>query len=63
MSAGRTSLPGCMIVPTHSMTGKGVLNIFVIPYAQVVVGKQQEETENAFVGGRNRWTYDSFVNW
>lgn len=30
---------------------------------EVVVGKQQDETENAFVGGRNRWTYDSFVNW
>lgn len=22
-----------------------------------------EETENVVVGGRNRWTYDSFVNW
>lgn len=22
-----------------------------------------EETENIVVGGRNRWTYDSFVNW
>ncbi len=30
---------------------------------QVVVGKQQEETENAFVGGANRWRYDTFVNW
>jgi hypothetical protein len=30
---------------------------------QVVVGKQQEQTDNAFVGGRNRWAYSSFVNW
>lgn len=34
----------------------------------VVSGKAPGEeaggaTENAFVGGRNRWTYDSFVNW
>jgi hypothetical protein len=29
----------------------------------VVVGQQQKETENAFVGGQNRWSYDSFVNW
>jgi hypothetical protein len=28
---------------------------------EVVIGAQ--ETENAFVGGKNRWTYDSFVNW
>ena len=30
---------------------------------EVVVGEKQEETENKFVGGRNRWAYDSFVNW
>lgn len=30
---------------------------------EVVVGERLEESENAFVGGRNRWTYDSFVNW
>lgn len=34
----------------------------------VVSGKAPGEeagaaTENAFVGGRNRWAYDSFVNW
>jgi hypothetical protein len=26
-------------------------------------GEEGSETENAFVGGRNRWSYDSFVNW
>ena len=29
----------------------------------VVASKEQEETENAFVGGRNRWSYDTFTNW
>lgn len=33
----------------------------------VISGKQPgdegSETENAFVGGRNRWAYDTFVNW
>jgi hypothetical protein len=30
---------------------------------EVVIGKVQEKTENVFVGGENRWSYDSFVNW
>lgn len=30
---------------------------------EVVIGAQADKTENAFVGGENRWTYDSFVNW
>lgn len=29
----------------------------------VVASKPEEKTENAFVGGRNRWRYDTFVNW
>uniref|UniRef100_A0A383VVU7 DUF3119 family protein n=1 Tax=Tetradesmus obliquus TaxID=3088 RepID=A0A383VVU7_TETOB len=29
----------------------------------VIAGKEEQETENAFVGGRNRWRYDTFVNW
>lgn len=29
----------------------------------VIAGKEEKETENAFVGGRNRWRYDTFVNW
>lgn len=40
-----------------------ITELLAVSLAQVVVGKQQDETENAFVGGRNRWTYDSFVNW
>lgn len=30
---------------------------------EVLVGEEKEESENAFVGGRNRWKYDTFVNW
>lgn len=29
----------------------------------VIAGQEDKETENKFVGGRNRWTYDSFINW
>ena len=33
-------------------------------FHQVKVGEQLDESgPNAFVGGKNRWTYDSFVNW
>jgi hypothetical protein len=30
---------------------------------EVIIEGQEEQPENAFVGGKNRWTYDSFVNW
>lgn len=30
---------------------------------EVVLGEQQEETQNAFVGGENRWKFDTFTNW
>ena len=30
---------------------------------EVVIGEQEERTENSFVGGENRWKYDTFVNW
>ncbi|KAL6783957.1 hypothetical protein ACKKBG_A04185 [Auxenochlorella protothecoides x Auxenochlorella symbiontica] len=30
---------------------------------EVLTGKDEEESENAFVGGRNRWSYDSIINW
>ena len=30
---------------------------------EVVIGEQQEKTENAFVGGENRWKFNTFVNW
>lgn len=30
---------------------------------EVVIGETQAKTENAFVGGANRWSYDSFSNW
>lgn len=30
---------------------------------QVVVGPGAKKSDNAFVGGENRWKYSSFVNW
>ena len=30
---------------------------------EVVVGQQKAKTENVFVGGANRWKYNTFVNW
>jgi len=30
---------------------------------EVVIGEQQAKSENAFVGGENKWRYDTFVNW
>jgi Protein of unknown function (DUF3119) len=30
---------------------------------KVVIGEEEEEFENAFVGGPNEWKYDTFVNW
>lgn len=32
-------------------------------WMQVLVGPGSKESENAFVGGQNRWRYDTFVNW
>lgn len=29
----------------------------------VISGSETKETENAFVGGRNRWAYNTFTNW
>lgn len=30
---------------------------------EVVLGEKESKSENKFVGGENRWKYDSFVNW
>lgn len=30
---------------------------------EVVVGSKMTKSDNVFVGGRNRWTYDSIVSW
>ncbi|KAH7624764.1 hypothetical protein Ndes2526B_g00133 [Nannochloris sp. 'desiccata'] len=37
--------------------------IFEDEYLEVVIGEQKVKSENAFVGGENRWKYDTFVNW
>ena len=30
---------------------------------EVVLGKTNAETENAFVGGENKWKFSTFTNW
>lgn len=35
----------------------------VIPLQEVLIGEKDEKTENAFVGGENRWKYSTFTNW
>ena len=30
---------------------------------EVVLGNENKETENAFVGGENKWKFSSFTNW
>ncbi|KAI8466473.1 MAG: hypothetical protein J3K34DRAFT_433776 [Monoraphidium minutum] len=38
--------------------------VFEDEYLEVVIaGKEEAETENKFVGGANRWAYDTFINW
>lgn len=36
---------------------------FVFDDEAVELKRNGEETDNIVVGGQNRWTYDSFVNW
>jgi len=37
--------------------------IFTDDSLEVVLGEESKETENAFVGGENKWKFDTFVNW
>ncbi len=30
---------------------------------EVVLGNEAKETENAFVGGENKWKFSTFTNW
>lgn len=30
---------------------------------EVVIAGTEKPTDNKFVGGRNRWAYDTFINW
>ena len=30
---------------------------------EVVIGEKEEKSDNKFVGGENRWKYDTFTNW
>ncbi|QDZ23748.1 DUF3119 domain-containing protein [Chloropicon primus] len=76
---GLVGLSGISAIGLKSVTLSGlfgVLGLFLLFQAQrvkfcfddealeVLIGDQLEESgPNAFVGGRNRWKYDTFVNW
>jgi len=30
---------------------------------EVVIGEKEDKSDNKFVGGENRWKYDTFTNW
>ena len=37
--------------------------VFTDDSLEVLLGEEQEETENAFVGGENKWAFSTFTNW
>lgn len=59
IAAGITGVLGAFL----AIQASRVKFIFEDEYLEVVIGEQKEKSENAFVGGENRWKYDTFVNW
>jgi hypothetical protein len=59
IAAGLTGLLGVFLAVQASR----VRFVFGDDSLEVVIGKTQEMTENSFVGGENRWKYDTFINW
>jgi hypothetical protein len=59
IAAGITGILGAFL----TIQASRVKFVFEDEYLEVVIGEQKEKSENAFVGGENRWKYDTFVNW
>ena len=61
----RGSLCGCSCVleARACVQASRVRFIFRDDSLEVVLGEAQEETENAFVGGENKWAFQAFTNW
>lgn len=65
----QTMEPSCQTLSLCSMDRASGVQTFNVKFRfddsglEVVLGKQEEETENAFVGGKNRWEFESFTNW
>lgn len=57
--AGLTGVLGVFL----AIQASRVKFIFDDEALEVVIGEKEEKTENAFVGGANRWKYNTFVNW
>ena len=45
------------------MQASRVKFVFEKDALEVVIGEKDEKSENAFVGGENRWQYKAFTNW
>uniref|UniRef100_A0A7N0U554 DUF3119 family protein n=1 Tax=Kalanchoe fedtschenkoi TaxID=63787 RepID=A0A7N0U554_KALFE len=41
----------------------GILGLFLLIQEVKIGDKLEDSGENAFVGGKNRWKYSTFVNW
>lgn len=59
IAAGLTALLGVFLAVQASR----VRFVFGDDSLEVVIGTTQEMTDNSFVGGENRWKYDTFINW
>ena len=46
----------------HSQASR-VKFVFDNDSLEVVLGETNAETENAFVGGENKWKFSAFTNW
>ena len=63
--------PQCSLQQHHSkaemivvyMQATRVKFVFEKDALEVVIGEKDEKSENAFVGGENRWQYKAFTNW
>ena len=45
------------------MQASRVKFVFDSDSLEVVLGNEAKETENAFVGGENKWKFSTFTNW
>jgi hypothetical protein len=57
--AGLTGILGVFL----AIQASRVKFVFDDEALEVVIGEQQKDTENVFVGGQNRWKYSTFSNW
>eukprot|EP00897_Mesotaenium_endlicherianum_P009497 jgi/Mesen1/8576/ME000497S07983 len=60
-----TGIAGTLLLADNKLAAApiGLLGGLLL-FQEVVIGEQAEKSgENVFVGGENRWKYDTFTNW